>query len=129
MHKHLQILSLLLCFSAAAATAAPGDLLAGYSALAGRSADAAQGQRLFTSSQGGEWSCASCHQALPTVAGRHASTGKRIDALAPAFNPQRFSDPAKVEKWFRRNCKDVLSRECTAAEKADLLAWLISLKP
>ena len=49
-------------------------------------------------------------------------------ALAPAFNPERFTDPAKSEKWFRRNCNDVLARECTAAEKADVLAWLISLK-
>ena len=40
-----------------------------------------------------------------------------------------FSDPAKVEKWFRRNCNDVAGRECTAGEKADVLAWLISLKP
>jgi len=33
-----------------------------------------------------------------------------------------------VDKWFRRNCKDVLSRECSAAEKADVMAYLISLK-
>ncbi|MCV2353008.1 DUF1924 domain-containing protein [Paucibacter sp. B2R-40] len=121
--------SVLLWLCVAAAVAAPADFLAGYSAEAGRSADAGRGQRFFTSQHGGEWSCASCHQALPTGAGRHASTGKSIDALAPAFNPKRFSDPAKVEKWFRRNCKDVLSRECSAAEKADVLAWLITLKP
>jgi hypothetical protein len=48
--------------------------------------------------------------------------------MAPAFNPQRFTDAAKVDKWFRRNCKDVLARECSAAEKADVLAWLLSLK-
>mgnify|MGYP002148010371 CR=1 FL=1 len=57
-----------------------------------------------------------------------ANTGKTISALAPAFNPERFTDPAKSEKWFRRNCNDVLARECTAAEKADMLAWLVSLK-
>jgi len=38
-------------------------------------------------------------------------------------------DPAKVEKWFRRNCNDVMGRECTAGEKADVLAWLLTLKP
>ena len=59
----------------------------------------------------------------------HASTGKPITALAPAFNPERFSDPAKVEKWFRRNCNDVADRACTPAEKADVMAWLISLRP
>ena len=67
--------------------------------------------------------------AVPTQPGRHAATGKPIGPLAPAFNPQRFTDPAKVEKWFRRNCKDVMSRECTAAEKADILSWLLGLKP
>ena len=53
----------------------------------------------------------------------------RIGALAPSANAQRFSDAAKVEKWFRRNCNDVLGRECSAAEKADVLSWLIGLKP
>ena len=52
-----------------------------------------------------------------------------IAPLAPAFDPQRFSDAAKSEKWFRRNCNDVVGRDCSAAEKADVLGWLISLKP
>jgi hypothetical protein len=38
------------------------------------------------------------------------------------------SGPAKVEKWFKRNCKDVLDRECTVQEKADFVAFLISVK-
>jgi hypothetical protein len=61
--------------------------------------------------------------------GQHAATGKPITALAPAANPQRFTDAAKTEKWFRRNCNDVLGRECSAAEKADVLGWLLTLKP
>jgi hypothetical protein len=65
---------------------------------------------------------------VPTQAGKHASTGKPIGALAPAFNSERFVETAKTEKWFRRNCNDVVGRECTAAEKADALAWLLSLK-
>ena len=52
-----------------------------------------------------------------------------IEALAPAFNPRAFTDGAKVDKWFRRNCKDVLQRECSATEKADVLAFLLSFKP
>ena len=51
-----------------------------------------------------------------------------IEPLAPAFNAERFADTAKSEKWFRRNCNDVLGRECTASEKADVLAWLLTLK-
>jgi hypothetical protein len=49
--------------------------------------------------------------------------------LAPAANPDAFTDAARVDKWFRRNCKDVLSRECTAAEKSDVVAFLLALKP
>ena len=113
----------------AAHAAPPAQLLADYGIQAGAAAAPERGQTLFTTRQGGQWSCASCHGAVPTQPGRHAATGKAIGPLAPAFNPQRFTDPAKVEKWFRRNCKDVMSRECTAAEKADILSWLLGLKP
>ena len=54
--------------------------------------------------------------------------GKRIEPLAPSANPQRFTDAAKVEKWFRRNCTDVLRRECSAQEKGDFIAWLNQIK-
>jgi hypothetical protein len=114
-------------FGAHAAT--PQDLLAGYVAQSGTPAAAARGEKFFAQTHGREWSCTSCHTARPTAAGRHASTGKPIDALAPAGNPQRFTDAAKTEKWFRRNCNDVLGRECSAGEKADVLAWLSTLKP
>jgi hypothetical protein len=118
----------LVCLPAAAAT--PATLLAGYTAAAGGAApSAARGQQFFTTTHGREWSCSSCHGAVPTGTGKHASTGKPVTPLAPAFNAQRFTDEAKTEKWFRRNCNDVAGRECTAGEKADLLAWLMSLKP
>ena len=112
-----------------AAAATPAELLSGYQAAAGAPAAADRGQRLFTATQGREWSCASCHGTTPTAAGKHASTGKTIQPLAPASNAERFTDPAKVEKWFRRNCNDVMGRECSAGEKADVLAWLLTLKP
>ena len=106
----------------------PTEQLAGYTAQAGAPAQAARGQQLFTTTHGKDWSCASCHSATPTAAGKHASTGKAIGALAPAFNPERFIDTAKTEKWFRRNCNDVMGRECTAGEKADVLAFLLTFK-
>ena len=112
-----------------AVAATPTELLAAYRQAAGVAAVPARGQQLFATPQGRDWSCASCHGALPTQAGKHASTGRPIGALAPAFNAERFTDSAKVEKWFRRNCNDVIGRECTAAEKADLLSWLLTLKP
>ena len=111
----------------AAHAATPPELLAAYSAQADTAVSAARGEKFFALTHGREWSCASCHTARPTGPGRHASTGKPIEPLAPAANPQRFTDAAKTEKWFRRNCNDVLGRECNAAEKADVLAWLMTL--
>lgn len=116
-----------LASSALAAT--PADLLKGYVNQTGAAPQARDGQQFFTQRHGREWSCASCHGAVPTQSGKHAVTGKAIGALAPAFNPERFTDAAKTEKWFRRNCNDVVGRECSAAEKADVLSWLITLKP
>ena len=115
--------------AAAAHAATPAQLLADYAAQAGAAAVPARGQQLFTTRQGREWSCSSCHGAVPTQAGQHAGTGKPIAALAPAFNPERFTDAAKTEKWFRRNCNDVVGRECSAAERADVLSWLMTLRP
>jgi Domain of unknown function (DUF1924) len=115
--------------TSAAPSATPVDLLVAYSAHAGAAPEPARGQRFFTAGHGREWSCASCHGAVPNQGGKHAATGKSIAPLAPAFNPERFTDPAKTEKWFRRNCNDVVGRECTAAEKADVLSWLLTIKP
>jgi len=107
----------------------PAAQLERWRSQAGVPAQAERGRVFFQSRHGGEWSCASCHGSPPTQAGEHASTGKAIAPMAPAFNSKAFTDTAKVDKWFRRNCKDVLSRECSPAEKADVLAYLISLKP
>lgn len=115
-------------FSPLAYAVTPAEQLAAYTAQAGAPAQAARGQQLFTTKHGKEWSCASCHTAAPTVEGKHASTGKAIGPLAPAFNPERFTDTAKTDKWFRRNCNDVMGRECTTGEKADVLAWLLTFK-
>ncbi len=112
-----------------AADTSPAEQVQRWNTAAGQLGDAARGRSFFNTQHGGEWSCASCLGAVPTGAGKHASTGKTIEPLAPAFNPKAFTDQAKVEKWFRRNCKDVLSRECTAVEKADVMAFLTNLKP
>lgn len=88
---------------------------------------AAAGQKLYNS-KGAELSCASCHTDSPLAAGKHAKTNKDILPLAPAANPKRFSDAAQVEKWFKRNCNDVLSRACTAQEKGDFMAYVLSVK-
>ena len=116
-----------LTLPASAATAA--QMLSGYSAQASAPPEPVRGKQLFTGQHGKDWRCASCHGEVPVQPGKHAATGKTIGALAPAANAQRFTDAAKTEKWFRRNCNDVLGRECSPTEKADVLAWLMALKP
>lgn len=118
----------------AAAADMPRTLLDAYAseakkenpAFAGASAD--RGRAFFTATQGKDWSCATCHTSAPLAGGKHTITGKAIAPLAPAANPERFASAYKAEKWFRRNCNDVVGRECTAQEKGDVLAWLLSVR-
>ena len=127
-----RVAPLLLALAAGLVQAAtPAELLAGYSAQAGGAASAERGQKLFSTNFGRDLglSCASCHGALPGKPGKDVVSEKPIAPLAPAFNPKRFTDKAKVETNFNLNCKDVVGRVCTPGEKADVLAWLISLKP
>ena len=121
---------LLLAFSLAFSLAradSPADMQKSYEAASGK-ASVARGEQFFNNKHGKEWSCASCHTAQPNKVTEHIVTGKKIEPLAPAANLNRFTDAAKSEKWFKRNCKDVLSRECSAQEKADVIAWLLTIK-
>ena len=86
------------------------------------------GEAFYKNKHGGDWSCSSCHTDNPTAEGKHAVTGKVIQPLSPNANPSRFTDAAKVNKWFKRNCNDVLKRECTPEEKGNLLTYLLSVK-
>ncbi|MGZ8372833.1 MAG: DUF1924 domain-containing protein [Rhodoplanes sp.] len=70
--------------------------------------------------------CTSCQRVNLTGPGQ-TRAGKPIDPMAPSVVPTRYTDAATVEKWFKRNCSDVLGRECTAAEKADALVFLLGL--
>ena len=121
-------------FGAASAHAqAPAEIARVYEAAARQESpqfagfSAERGKAFFRTTHGGEWSCASCHTDDPARPGRHARTGKAITALAPAANPERFTSLEQTEKWFRRNCNDVLSRTCSAQEKGDVLAYLMQL--
>jgi len=129
MHRKLFLLVVALAAAGAVHALTPAEQLAGYSTAAKSAADPARGKQFFATQGTKDWSCSSCHGATPTGTGKHAATGKSIQPLAPAFNAERFTDPAKTEKWFRRNCNDVIGRECSAGEKADVLAWLMTLKP
>jgi hypothetical protein len=111
----------------------PGDVLAAIkieaSATPGfQGFSAAHGESFFKTKHKHDLACSDCHTDNPAAEGKHAETGKLIKPLAPAANPERFTDMKKVKKWFRRNCNDVLDRECTAQEKGDVLAYLLTVK-
>ena len=79
-----------------------------------------------TPGDGKDRTCVSCHGADLTKAGKHAKTGKVIDPLSAATNPDRFTDAAKIEKWFKRNCEWAWDRLCTPQEKGSFLLYLIT---
>jgi hypothetical protein len=70
-------------------------------------------------------SCTTCHSTSPHQPGR-TRAGKNIEPMAVSKTPNRYTDAKEVAKWFRRNCKSVLGRECTAVEKGDFLTFMIS---
>ena len=106
-------------------------------AAAAKTADAAftdfsasRGQAFFLGQHAGgkpdTASCTACHTTDPKKSGR-TRAGKEILPMAASANPKRFTDAADVEIWFRRNCNDVLGRDCTVVEKGDVLAYLLGL--
>jgi hypothetical protein len=128
MHRSLTISILVLtALPAIANSMTSADLLASYRADSGKDFTAARGEQLFRA-QHGDTSCTSCHTDNAKSSGKHAQTGKLIKPLAPVANPARLTDPEKVEKWFKRNCNDVLKRACTAQEKGDFVTYLLSIK-
>lgn len=134
MRTLLMFLLLPVVFSSAAYADSPTTLLAAYKVTAaqesanftGFSID--RGRQFFSTRHGYDWSCSNCHTTDPRQSGHHAVTDKVIAPMAPAINPERFTNEAKVEKWFRRNCKDVVGRACTASEKGDVITYLQNLR-
>lgn len=130
MRSVMSLVLLLAAFDVTAAT--PRQILQAYIG------DAAQQQPSFSpSAERGEAffrrqfgvsaklpACTSCHTDNPAAVGSHAVTGKEIRPLAPAAESERFSDAAKVEKWFGRNCREVVGRACSPAEKADFIQFV-----
>lgn len=77
--------------------------------------------------KGQQVACASCHTANPADNGKHIVTGKPIRPLSPTANPKRFADIDKVEKEFTAHCHDVIGRDCSAQEKGNFIAYLLSV--
>ncbi len=77
---------------------------------------------------GKEMACASCHTANPADSGKNVVTHKSIKPLSPAVNAQRFADFEKVEAKFTEHCIEIIGSDCTAAEKASYITYLLTEK-
>lgn len=118
--------------------ASPNELLQGYAVQAKKEDpafkefSASAGEKFYHASvkhsSGRQISCATCHTDNPRNAGKHDKTSKEILPLAPSANKARFTDSGNVEKWFKRNCPDVLERACTTQEKGNFIAYILSVK-
>ena len=136
MRVLILLITSLMSFNTHAAT--PQTLMDGYLAQAKQESptfqefSASRGEQFYHAkrahSSGKQINCATCHTDNPKSVGAHAKTHKEIQPLAPSVDKERFSDTAKVEKWFKRNCQDVLERACTAQEKGDFIAYVSSVK-
>lgn len=106
------------------------DMLKSYEQQGASSFSAAdmdkEWNRKRISEEGDARSCATCHGSDLSKPGKHAKTGKVIDPMAKSVNAERYTDARKIEKWFLRNCKWTLGRECTAQEKGNFLLYLQS---
>ncbi|MBI2414166.1 MAG: DUF1924 domain-containing protein [Deltaproteobacteria bacterium] len=95
-----------------------------------KSFSAEDGKRFFATkrkhSKGEERSCSTCHTNDPRQKGKTV-VGKVIEPMAQSVNKERFTDPKKVEKWFKRNCEWVLERECTPKEKGDFITFMTTM--
>jgi len=123
------LLSSLTTGFAQAETSTVKNLLAVYSTQGVTTADAQQGRALWQKTFTGKAdfpsrSCASCHTKDLTQTGKHIKTNKPIKPMAPSVNPQRLTSVKKINKWFKRNCKWTMGRECTAQEKSDILVYI-----
>lgn len=104
----------------ASAAKAANPAFAGFSAERGKTLHT----QAFTGGKPDTPACTTCHGKDPRGTGK-TPTGKSIDAMAASVTPTRYTDPAKVEKWFKRNCTEVLGRVCTPQEKGDWLSYML----
>ena len=130
--KLISVTALLLAVPFYAQASAVSELEANYQSQGAGPFSATAGEALWTKTfvdakSSNKRSCTTCHTTDLTKEGKHVRTGKVIKPMAPSANPQRLTTVKKIKKWFVRNCKWTLGRECTAQEKGNILAFLKTL--
>ncbi len=130
--KYTGIAALIFALPFYAHADAVSELEVEYQAKGASNFSATKGEALWNSTfidpkKGDKRSCTSCHTTDLKQPGKHAKTGKVIQPMAPSINPERLTEAKKIRKWFTRNCKWTIGRECTDQEKGDVLAFLKNL--
>jgi hypothetical protein len=134
--RHLILIIVLACTLAPATAGESAQSLLDFYANEAKASDpgfsrfsAERGEHLFrtnfSTGKPDTPSCTTCHTTDPRKTGQ-TRAGKDIEPMAASANPKRYSDQAKTEKWFGRNCNNVLGRECTATEKGDFIAFMLA---
>ena len=128
MNKAILVIITVLFCQTALAQSVVNEALKTYSENGKLTFNAKQGQALWTKKfpgkKGKTRQCSTCHGEDLTAIGKHAKSGKKIKPMAPSVNPKRYTKMKKLNKWFKRNCKWTLGRECTHQEKGDILKYL-----
>lgn len=129
LNKMVIIAAFMLSIPVFANASTADDLLASYKRLGAGNFSAEAGKAMWNkpykdSATGQDRSCATCHHSNLSLRGEHATTGKAIEPMAVSVNPKRLKDAAFIEKWFNRNCKWTIGRECTPQEKGNFLMFI-----
>jgi len=129
--KIIAILLLCLAVLPAQASEATDQMFDAYRAEGAGEFSAQRGKQMWTQTYTQQKSakqvnCATCHTDKLQQAGAHIRTGKVIEAMSARTNAGRFNETKKIKKWFLRNCKWTLGRECTAQEQGDYLTYFLS---
>lgn len=128
MKKTILMITAVFFCQTALAQSVVNEALKTYSENGKLKFDAKRGQALWTKKfpgkDGKDRQCSTCHGTDLTKIGKHARSGKLIKPMATSVNPKRYTKMKKVNKWFKRNCKWTIGRECTYQEKGDILKYL-----
>jgi hypothetical protein len=121
--RHLISIIVLACTLAPATAGESPQSLLDFYANEAKASD--PGFSRFSAERGEHLFRTNFHTTDPRKTGQ-TRAGKDIEPMAASANPKRYSDQAKTEKWFGRNCNNVLGRECMATEKGDFITFMLS---
>lgn len=113
-----------------AASPAVDKLMKSYQSQGAVIGNAQTGEKLWNKTYVGKApftsrSCNGCHTTNLKNSGEHVRTGKNLKPLAPSTNSKSLASEKKIKKWFKRNCKWTVGRECSAQEKSDILSFIL----